>query len=293
MKKLNKLFTLIIALVCVLMFSLVGCSEEDKAKYKALAELNGKSTQEIYTDIMSDIASIKNNFTATIIYDMPCTMSVSVGGFSMSNTMNMQTTTTFMMDGDSFYEKDIMYVESETESAQTLVVEAWLVNDYAYISSEGTKIKYQANLEALANYLGKGIDELWNPIYDFSATAFDDVKFYVNSNNSSDVYFELVLSGAEAAAFAKENLGDLSEYEEADINFGDISYKFIITEEGKLEDVKVSYNVSINLVEDDMSMFIQYTCSGYIRFSNIGTTVINAPVDANSYLYYGSILPSA
>ena len=297
MKKLSKFLALLVALVTVFTFGLVGCSEEEVAKYKEIAELDGKSTQVVYTQIMETVEELNDNFTATVDYQIPC--KVSASGYS--TTLNMRSKSIFKMSEGNWYEYTYLNTGdidtgAETIPGEVIVAETYLVDGTVYLNSDGVKYKYGATIEQLAQFLEKDVEELWNPIYDFSDTAFEDVKFSVNKKDSSDIYFEIKLKGEDASAFALENLESLEEYLDFDISFGDISYKFIITELGELKNIEVSYKVNIKMNMDGMSMKMEYKFNGDISFSDIGTTTISAPADADDYLYIGDladILPSA
>ena len=68
------------------------------------------------------------------------------------------------------------------------------------------------------------------------------------------------------------------------MDFGDISYKFIIDEEGQLSHSEINFEVNMSMDVSGMSATYKYSFDGEIRFSDLGTTVITPPADAESYI---------
>lgn len=275
MKNFSKILTVVLALTMAFAFCLVGCDvKAPESNYNQVDTLNDKTTAEIYSDIMDTIDAY-NNFTTNVNYDIPC--SVSVSGTSLSMTLKMYDT--FMMAGNNFYEKIFVDAgEIMGESLGTMTNEVWFVDNVAYMDVRGEiapqtiKAKYTATLEAIAYHAGMDMDELLNPVYDFSQSDFEDVVFNISKTDATDVYFEIILDGTKAQAFA-EKVSSKNLPTGATLEYGKINYKFIIDETGALDHIDISFKVKMTSPDATYD----YTYNGKITFTDIGTTVVSAP----------------
>ncbi len=290
MKNFSKILTVVLALTMAFAFCLVGCDEKaPESNYNQVDTLNDKTTAEIYSDIMDTIDAYDNNFTTNVNYDIPC--SVSVSGTSLSMTLKMYDT--FMMAGNNFYEK--IYVDAGEimgESLGTMTNEVWFVDNVAYMDVRGEiapqtiKAKYTATLEAIAYHAGMDMDELLNPVYDFSQSDFENVVFNISKTDATDVYFEIILDGTKAQEFAQKvsskNLPTGSTLE-----YGKINYKFIIDDTGALDHIDISFKVKMTSPDATYD----YTYNGEITFTDIGTTVVSAPANPDEFTDITDALP--
>ena len=291
MKKFSKLLTIVLAITMLFTVCLVGCSEDKppESNYNQVDTLNDKTTAQIYSDIMNTIDAYENNFTSTVNYDIPC--SVSVSGASL--TMNLKMYDTFKMAGDNFYEKIFVDAgEIMGESLGTITNEVWFVNNVAYIdmrdeiTPQTIKAKYSATLQEIAIRAELDMDELLNPVYDFSQSDFDDVVFNINKTDATDIYFEIVMDGAKAQAFAQK-VASKNLPTDATLEYGKINYKFIIDETGALDHIDISFKVKMTTPDATYN----YTYNGEITFTDIGTTQVSAPTDADAFTDITASLP--
>lgn len=291
MKKLIKLMSLLCALLMIVSFGLVGCKnskdDDDEPSYKKKDTLNGMTVEEVYNDIMDTIDTYQDNFTSVTNYKIKC--KTNVGGQSL--TMNMTMTDTFSMQDGNFYEKTFIDAgEIMGEDLGEITNEVWYVGDTAYLNQIDTvngnnqKMRYNSSWEYLLEFLDLEQESIFNPIYDFSNTAFDEVKFYINSEDSDDVYFDIILDGEEASNFAMK-LFEKQNNGASNFEIDEIQYRFILNEDGELDHIEIDFVAD---VEAD-SMTMKYTYDGTIEFSNIGTTEVTAPADANDYLDLGNL----
>ena len=290
MKNISKILTVVLALTMAFAFCLVGCDvKAPESNYNQVDTLNDKTTAEIYSDIMDTIDAYDNNFTTNVNYDIPC--SVSVSGASLSMTLKMYDT--FMMAGNNFYEK--IYVDAGEimgESLGTMTNEVWFVDNVAYIDVRGEiapqtlKAKYSSTLEEIAIRANLDMDELLNPVYDFSQSDFEDVVFNISKTDATDVYFEIILDGTKAQAFA-EKVSSKNLPTGATLEYGKINYKFIIDESGALDHIDISFKVKMTSPDATYD----YTYNGEITFTDIGTTVVSAPANADTFNDITEFLP--
>ena len=270
MKKLSKILTVVFAFTLLLTVCFAGCSDEKPAEsnYNQVATLNDKTTAEIYSDIMDTIDAYGKNFTTNVNYDIPCKVSMSYSGQSQSFNMTLKMYDTFKMAGDNFYE--YIYVDAGEMMDMPLGDmhnEVWFVDNTAYMDVRGElaprvmKAKYNATLEAIAYHAEMDLDELMNPVYDFSQSDFEDVVFHINKKDASDVYFEIVMDGAKAQAFAQKvvakNLGSNTQ-----MQFSKINYKFVIDETGALDHIDVNFPVKTTMNQSGYNYTYNYTYKG-------------------------------
>ncbi len=291
MKKLLKVFSMALVLVLSLFAFACNGGEGGDATYTAVPTLNGKSTEEVYQGVVTAVESYRNNFTISIDYDISCTITAE----GETGTMNMKMTDHAKFNGAEFYEKMFIDMGKITAGDNSMdlgetTIEVSVVGGKAYMNTQmdimgeqvSNKARFNATLEQIAEYADLDMDKLINPVYDFSQHSFDDVKFFVNDNDASDVYFEMTIKGDEAKDFAS-NIGN--EFDLEDMNTGDINYKFYLNGQGQLDHIAIEFTTSMSAMGTSM----EYKYVGSIRFSDVGTTVITPPSDADTYEDLGSI----
>lgn len=289
MKKLNKLFGIVLAIVSLFAFNFAACDAGIQT-HNMVETLNGKTSAQVYTEIIETIDSYGTNFTASIAYDIPCTAVASMGNQKETFDIQMSSSSLFKLSGTSFYEKTSVNTGSFAgEPAIEEIQEVWFVDDTAFLSKDGTKYKYGATVQALENLLGKDLKSSMNPIYDFSDKSFDDVKFAINKTNEEDIYFELILDGAEAEEFAQNVSTGVSMLEGAQFQLSTINYRFVIDKNGALDHANILFDLVLNMNNNGVDIKFNFSFNGTITFTDIGTTVVEAPADSNSYIYIGSL----
>ena len=290
MKKFSKILTVVLALTMAFAFCLVGCDEKaPESNYNQVDTLNDKTTAEIYSDIMDTIDAYDNNFTTNVNYDIPC--SVSISGTSLSMTLKMYDT--FMMAGNNFYEKIFIDAgEMMGNPLGTVTNEVWFVDNVAYvdmrdeITPQTVKAKYSSTIEDIAIRANLDMDELLNPVYDFSQSDFEDVVFNISKTDATDVYFEIILDGTKAQEFAQK-VSSKNLPTGATLEYGKINYKFIIDDTGALDHIDISFKVKMTSPDATYD----YTYNGEITFTDIGTTVVSAPANPDEFTDITDALP--
>lgn len=294
MKKFLRLFSVVLTIA--LSLTLFACNGgEDNgdggSEYNTVPTLNGMTTEDVYEGVITTVESYRDNFTISIQYDVAC--KTTAQGTTLN--MNMKMTDYAKFVGDEFYEKVYIDLGEMTYSGETMdlgetTVETSVVGGYAYLYSNSnimgetisSKQKFGATLQQIAEFADLDLDKLINPIYDFSQHSFDDVKFNINKNDASDIYFEMTITDDAADDYAEDIA---SNFGELDMEVGNINYKFIINEQAQLDHVEVKFTMTAEV----SGMVMEYAYSGSVRFSDVGTTVITAPADADTYTDLGSI----
>ena len=276
-----------VALGCICaasMMTAVGCNK-DESSYTQQETLNGKTTQEKYEEIMDTIDTYSANFTSNTQFDIGVTMKMQ----GMKAKLNMEMKSTVKMDGENFEEVDFIDAgELMGEALGTMEMKAWYVDGVAYLdgtdsgSLEGsisqTKVKYTATIAEICEIAGLDEDSLWNPIYDFSGAAFEDVQFSVGKKDS---YFTLTMTGDEAAAYAEKYVA--LQGVSGDITIPKINYKFVLDAEGNFQYAKINYEMTMVANVGGEQVTYSYKYNGKITFSDIGTTTVSAPAGSETW----------
>ena len=301
MKKFGKL---LLSAVCIL--SVLTCAACVKAGgdpapegYEKTQALNGKTTEQTYTEIMSKIQTNSTNFTSNINYNVDCLIKTS----DVSVSMQMAMQVTDKVDGANLYERSyidmgelmgedlgsmttsVWYIETTTESGTT---------GTAYLNDNGTKMKYSATWAQICQLAEMDSEDIFNPIYDFSNVSFDNISFYVDKNTQDETeyapYFELMIGGNEAEAFVNKQLNNVGNVlEDASMSFSKIRYKFILNNQGAFDHAEVDYTTTMTAMVEGVKCTYEYTFDGEIYLTNLGTTNVTAPSDAKTYRDYGKI----
>ena len=276
MKKFAKV---LLGTVCaVSMLSCAACGggggEKVPDGYTKVDDLNGKTAEQTYNDIMAVIESTKGNFTSTMTYDATC----SVAGMDIAMAIKVID----KIDGANLYEYS--YVDTgDMGVKQTLQV--WYIEEAledgslkatAYAKKDNSQIM-SANMTwaEICASLNLPSDRIFNPIYDFSGYSFSDVSFYVDEDSDDETdllsYFTLFIKGEAAVEFVKTKMD--FNVEGAKITASDIEYSFVLTDKGELDHIEIYCTVNMKY----QGIAFEYVFDGDIVFSDIGTTVVTAP----------------
>lgn len=246
--------------------------------YAKVEDLNGKTTEQIYNEIVATMETYKSNFTCTTTYDATCEV--------MGMNVLMDITVIDKIDGANLYEysyvdtgdlgetrkMQVWYVEEKAEDGTITSATAYAQLNNGYINS--------ANMTWAEICASAGMDpeKIFSPLYDFSGYSFSDVSFFVDENLEDEVdvpsYFKLVIKGDAAEEFANATMN--VAVEGAKVKFSNIEYKFVLTEEGTFDHAEIYYTVEMKYE----GYTYDYVFDGDIVFSDIGTTVVTAPVTA-------------
>ena len=268
---------------------------EPNPGYNSQETLGGKTAEEIYNDIISVIDNY-SNYTTSIKYDIKVDLaSIEAPSYKLPIEMNLKMYDVFKINGEEFEETtEIDYGKMDMTAMGGPIMDlggkttlVHLVDGIAYFYSNevfnGTpsiiKGKYAATLDSLALELGISKEEIFNPIYDFSNQAFSDVLFNINTQDGADIYFELIISGNEAEEYQNKFISRMNL--DATGTMSDISYRFNLNADGTLENVEVGFVYKV--INNEVGFIYDYFYEGVIEFSNINSTTINPPADANTY----------
>lgn len=279
MKKWTKV--LLGALCMVSTLSLVACGgsgESTPEGYTKVDNLNGKTAEQTYNDIMTVINDCKSNFTCTTTYDATCEV--------MGMNVLMDIEIIDKIDGANLYEYS--YVDTG-DLGETRKLQVWYIEEKAEDGTIASATAYakenNGNLMTanktwaeICESAGMDPDKIFSPLYDFSGYSFSDVSFYVDENLEDELdvpsYFKLVIKGDAAEEFANKNMQ--IALEGAKTKFSNIEYRFVLTEEGTFDHAEIYYTIKMTYE----GITYNYVFDGDIVFSDIGTTVVTAPVTA-------------
>lgn len=271
-------------LCAVSTLSMVACGdkggdggEKTPEGYTKVENLNGKTAEQIYTDIMTVINDCKGNFTCTTTYDATCNV------MGMDVVMDIEVID--KIDGANLYEYS--YVDTG-DLGETRKLQVWYIEEEAEDGTiSGTAYAKENNGPLMSANMtwaeicasaGMDPDKIFSPLYDFTDYSFSDVSFFVDENVEDEVdvpsYFKLVIKGDAAEEFANNTMK--VSLEGAKTKFSNIEYKFVLTEEGTFDHAEIYYTVKMTY----QGLTYNYVFDGDIVFSDIGTTVVTAPVTA-------------
>lgn len=314
MKKLMKHIALMLAIVVFASFNLVGCDiisniipgNSDGVKQEET--LNDKTSAQVYQEVVDTIDGSGTNFTSVMDYDVAVSFEITNPETQEKHPLEMKLKLTDILkkDGDNLYEKT--YVDSGTldlsafapegtPEEQTKMSLGVITNEITYVDgmlylhtkdesfgSNESKLKVEISLQNILDRFD--LENMTNPIYDFSDNAFDDVVFNIN-DKEDEVYFEIVLDGTEASKFSQNVLSE-SAAGATDVNIDKVYYKFFLDKDGKFDHVEVAFTVTMKITSLSMmfgnpDMIFTYDYKGTIEFKDVGTTVVSAPADASDY----------
>lgn len=292
----KKFLSILLACIsCVAILFTVACDNTNPPAipegYTTVDTYNEKSTEQIYTDIMDYVAVNNTNFTANTVYDIDAIMSMMGTDIPVDVAM----TDTIKIANGGFYEHAAMDLTCEMlpDINQSMTAEVWHVNNVAYINNPknqgARKIKVNITWANLCASLGMDSEKIFNPVYDFTDQSFKNVKFYIDKNADDEVdvdpYFEMQIKGDNAEAFVQDKLDDLAgQIQNVKVSVSTIKYQFFITEEGGLDYIGIVYTMTVKGKINGVDVTYKYNFDGVLTFSNVGSTVVNAPSDASSYV---------
>ncbi len=282
----KKIFSILITLSLIVtsLLGLTACNGDE------IVTLNGKTAEEVYTETVEEIETYKNNFTVEVNYDVDAKITVSEQEIPYS----MKLYSTSKANGTNIYAGAVMDLGSITlpeigemnfGSSNT---ECYFVDDVFYMNyavnvnglCDDDKYKANVSLEKFYSQIGQTEEEIYNPIYDFSEANFNNIKFV---KDGEKYYFELVLSGESAKEYTNSVLTNMGQEGASNLKYGDVSYKFFLSSEGKFDHAEIDFKVELNKAIGIMSGAFEFSYKGSIYFKDIGTTVVNAPADADDY----------
>ncbi|MBE6533504.1 MAG: hypothetical protein E7678_00835 [Ruminococcaceae bacterium] len=261
----KKLLALLMALMLVFSLVLVSCDEsddnDDKKQEEVLEKLNGKTPEELYKQMSEELSLAKN---MTMVADQDIDMTMIYQGQEMP--MKTKQTVTQKIDGDNF--------SMVTENNMAAGVTCYYVDGMVYNVqiTDGSKIKYKATIEELNEKVGVSAEE--PKLLNLPESWFKDVKFKADETGER-YYIELVLDG-NAYEVLFSNMTALQGVKEV----SDVTHKVYFTKDGKKIDSVVS---TATMVMEMQGMEVNASFVSTSTYSNIGTTVVEAPADADSY----------
>ncbi len=276
MKKFFSILILIILSTCLLL-NFNACGEESGQE-----TLNGKTTRQVYSRIVSSVNQAKNNLSYTI--DFTASEIVLSAGNAVASQRR------FITSAKKDQNNYVYYTQYDLNAISSSGVSMVIKKTYTFIDQtlyclydsslngqntvNKTKGSYSYPLSLI--YFGKTDSDLINPLYDFSKYDFSKIHF---NTQEEQTYFELSIVGQEAKDFAKNILLDTG-VSTTNYNCDKVSYIFNVDSEGNLQHVLITFSVTTTQNQHDY----RYDYSGTITFSDFGTTVVSTPTDAEDYV---------
>ncbi len=248
----KKLLALILCIALAL-FAFASCDPSTGGDENLQETLNGKTPDELY-----EISQTKLK-EATSFYVK------STQDIVMYATNGEQTQTfTITQLVESKVDGDNSYVKTSNNMDDSLNMEAWYVDGVVYGNTAGQKIKVNiTKQEYMEQYMGTDPSE--STLLDIPESWFENVKF----ENEDGVWaLNFIVSGEKYTEYY-ENIGLAGE-----IN-GDITYKIIFDEDGNMQKITTSFDMTISGVSAH--------CDS-VSIVTIGDVEVTPPADADSYI---------
>ena len=218
--------------------------------------------EKLYQNIVKELSGIEN-VTITAKQDIVMTM--------MVNGQNVPVQNVEQVVVQKYDKKNFSMVATNNANAS---VDCRYVDGVVYNVQiiDGTKIKYEATEEELMGLVGVDADA--PKILNIPTEWFKSSELR-QEENGSRYYIEFVLNGDDYEALFS-NLALLESVKEV----SDVTHKVYVTAEGKIDSVVSTATVYMVMDGADVKMEV-YSVSTY---GDIGTTVVEAPADADSYV---------
>lgn len=241
-------------MLCIIMiaatFSLVACNGGED-----LTKLNGKTAEQLYNEALDKVKGLTN-------FELDATATISMELNNQTQTIDVKTVS--KMDGQNVYVK----VDNDMDASANM--EAWYVDEVFYGEAAGQKFKAEITYEDyVEKYMPEGataegalmqIPEAW----------FKDTKFIKTSDGM--YYIEFVVSGEDYLTYMQNSaLGSML----SNIAIDDISYKVYFDKDANLGDIVTEFSMT--------EQGVKMTATAVSKISNIGTTTITVPEEANSW----------
>jgi hypothetical protein len=242
----KKLLALLLVLVMSLCF-IVSCGEDNNtpAGPEILEELEGKTSEEIFDDIV-DISSAMTNYTMVV------NTTINYGGGQTSKQVD-----TLKIDGQ---DQSATIVSSYGSQSQSMAY--WWNDGMYYVQNfDGSKLKAELTYEKYLQIIGQSADaELF---LNYPVNWFRDT---VIKKNGSNYYLEGIIDANEFNEHVGSNMG---------ATVSNIKFKVMITEKGEF--------VSLNMEYDQTTSGVKVHCVAVGTFTNVGTTVVDQPENPGSF----------
>ncbi len=248
MKKFLSLMLCIIMLAATL--SLVACNGEED-----LTKLNGKTPEQIYAEALDKVKTITN-----FELKAEATITMSMNG----DTQTADMTTVTKMDGNNIYVK----VDNDIDASVNM--EAWYVDEVFYGEASGQKFKAEITY---ADYVEKYMPDgatAEGALMQIPEAWFKDTKF--NKTDDGKYYIEFIVSGEDYLTYMKDSaIGSMVN----GVELADISYKVYFDKNANLGDIVTEFTMT--------EQGVTVTVSAISKISNMGTTTITVPAEAESW----------
>ena len=234
----------------------------------------GQTANVLYTSAMANMTGSGNyTFNASHYVNM------SLVGYNME--IGFQTfKAKYAYANNQFYGREEVVVdmsklgmpEQETMTAQIVCVDN-MVYLLAEQNGQVSKIKDDGSYQDLQNTTEIPLDVTSNRLYVPSANALSNAYFNLSNDGAT---LTVKISGQEAEAFIESMRKDGMDFE-----FSDIVY--VVHFDGNGNIIKINYLFQI-YAEFMQGMVACYDYDCVVTITDINTTVVSAPVDANEYI---------
>lgn len=306
MKKFIKLLACLLVVTMAFAFGACGQVAEDPAPTTPpAAEQPGETPPEeppklttfLDKDAATTYAEIEEylesytNYTFNLVEENDITMKIEAPGYgSMEFNLGILTINAAYSYTENAYAGVEEYVATDnpespfplTEIIDESCVKIICTDNVCYMFSEGNegldipdiKWKDNATFEELQTSTGIDLNVSDMPLYGPSADALADGYFELSDDGA---ILTVVISGEEAEVWRQNMFGERFD---AEFEYSDITYKVYLDSEGNMEKVVYELNYTADLGGGNIG---EYDVVGTITFTDIGSTVITAPADANTY----------
>ncbi len=215
----KKILTLVLAaLMLVSAFCLASCNKDE------LKKLDGKTPEALYQATQEKLKG-KDNYT------MVSSQKITLTAEGQEMVVNQSVTA--KMAGKNSYAK----IDNDMEASASM--EVWYVDEMYYGIQNGKKIKAPLSWETYEEeYLPEGSTSE-NALLNIPDTWFKDLKFKRDGDN---YYLEFLVSGEEYTKY----LGEFSQFKQAGVEIGDVSYKVYFDKDANLGDVITEFDYTVS-----------------------------------------------
>ena len=233
--------------------------------------LNGKTPAQVYVENMTAFKQQGN--TASAVMDVKYFM--NIGGVTSETSMQM--TLEGKIKGDDVYSK----TSTPDGMGGTYVTEEWYVGGYVYTEDydenfELIKVKVAATPEEAKDYYGISGESIPVP-----EAWWTDVTFTEDGEN-----YVFTITADKAMIDANSDELDLGDFVEDGAEITSMIMTCVVNAQG----VIVSDTLVLEMSMDEEGMAVSVEMTANTTYSDIGTTVVEAPADAADYVE--SELPS-
>lgn len=222
---------------------------------------NGKTVAETYEAILTKLKENASNAEQLAEFSMTVTTADSMG---VTVPLSLHT----KRDGDNTYRKLVTALDTVT-----LESELYYADGILYENTNGEKLKQAMSLADFQTYVDYDPENPVLPLYELSADKFDGIAFERKDDGAS---FAIGLTAEELTGNGM--LNDLLAL--TGMTISDVEY--VVYVDGNSDFVSADLELKAALMDGE-EILANYVYKGEITVTNLGTTTVSAPEDADAY----------